>query len=111
MARNIENDSKLRQDSVIKRLPGALGHVWDWQLRARCRGMDSSVFYSPDGERGTDKQDRETQAKKICNPCPVKTECLVFAFEHEELYGVWGGMTEDERRNLLKSGNKKLPTL
>ncbi len=106
MAGSRERSGNVRQDSVINRLPGALDHKWDWQRQGRCRGMDSSVFYSPDGERGNEKKMREAGAKTICNPCPVKSECLDFALQTEELYGVWGGTTEGERRVILKRGDK-----
>ncbi|MGW2857037.1 WhiB family transcriptional regulator, partial [Streptomyces sp. NPDC001215] len=43
---------------------------WSWQSRAACRGMDSSVFFSPMGERGARRRDREERAQSICRTCP-----------------------------------------
>ncbi len=42
----------------------------------------------------------EERAKTICSACPVRARCLAFAFEHDEAYGVWGGLNPEERRAL-----------
>ncbi|MEU3519933.1 WhiB family transcriptional regulator [Streptomyces sp. NPDC006654] len=70
---------------------------WAWQAEARCRGMDSSVFFSPPEERGSRRQSREEKAKEICAACPVREACALAALRAGETYGVWGGMTERER--------------
>lgn len=80
------------------RLPGAYGRRWDWQLKAACRGLDSSLFFHPSGERGAAHDEREAQAQRICAHCPVRRECARYALEAHERYGVWGGLTEDELR-------------
>lgn len=74
-----------------------MGHLWDWQLLAACRGMDSSIFYSPAGERGRRRREREERARDICAGCPVRRECARMAFSTKETYGVWGGLSEAER--------------
>jgi WhiB family redox-sensing transcriptional regulator len=79
------------------RLPGPNADVWDWQLRGLCRGQDSSLFFHPEGERGAARAAREQSAKEICLNCPVQKQCTEHALRVREPYGVWGGMTEEER--------------
>ncbi|MDT2007497.1 WhiB family transcriptional regulator [Rhodococcus opacus] len=68
----------------------------DWQHRASCRGTDTDRFFSPDGERGSVRAQREHAAKQICQDCPVLAECRTHALT-TEAYGIWGGMSESER--------------
>jgi WhiB family redox-sensing transcriptional regulator len=82
-------------------LPGRLAERWDWQMRGLCRGADVSMFYPPDGERGRRRAQREKRAKRLCQACPVIAQCRDYALAVGEPYGVWGGMTENERRTLL----------
>ena len=86
----------------ISRLPGAFEHHWAWQLRAACRDEDSSLFFHPAGERGAVHDEREAIAKQICSRCPVRRECALHALNARERYGVWGGLTEDERHELAR---------
>lgn len=73
-----------------------------WQLRAACRGPQSAVFFPPATfERKDEKLDREARAKEICRTCPVKEPCLDYAVRIREPHGIWGGLNEAERRNLL----------
>jgi WhiB family redox-sensing transcriptional regulator len=81
----------------FSRLPGPNADLWDWQLRGLCRGKDSSLFFHPEGERGAARSSRETAAKEICLNCPVQIPCADHALTVREPYGVWGGMTEEER--------------
>ena len=92
----------------LSRLPGPNADLWDWQLDAACRGADPDVFYHPDAERGPRRTAREEAAKALCAQCPVRAECLAHALEAREPYGVWGGLTEDERGALLDSRNAPL---
>jgi WhiB family redox-sensing transcriptional regulator len=85
----------------ISRLPGAFQHHWNWQLHAACRGVDTSLFFHPFGERGRAHDSREKAAKRICARCPVREACLGHALRVREPYGVWGGLAEDERTGLL----------
>lgn len=78
-------------------LPGPSAEVWEWQLRGSCRGVDSDVFFHPEGERGAIRAARETAAKLICAGCPVIRECAAHALASREPYGVWGGLTESDR--------------
>ncbi|WP_035874547.1 WhiB family transcriptional regulator [Kitasatospora cheerisanensis] len=70
---------------------------WEWQARAACRGMDSSVFFSPPGESGADRRRRERRARSVCRVCPVRADCAAFAVHTREAFGVWGGLTESDR--------------
>ncbi|MBS2963910.1 WhiB family transcriptional regulator [Actinocrinis puniceicyclus] len=81
----------------FSRLPGPNADLWDWQLRGLCRGKDSSLFFHPEGERGAARSSRELAAKEICMNCPVQIPCAEHALRVREPYGVWGGMTEEER--------------
>jgi hypothetical protein len=64
---------------------------WDWQLLARCRGGDLSMFFHGDGERGMSRRQRERKAKQFCAQCPVVMQCLEHSLRFREAYGVWGG--------------------
>ncbi|MCK0439925.1 WhiB family transcriptional regulator [Gordonia alkaliphila] len=83
------------------RLPGPNADFWDWQREGGCRGLDSSVFFHPEGERGHARLQRERQAKKICGACPVIEQCRSHALSVDEIYGIWGGLSEHER-NLIR---------
>lgn len=91
-----------------RRLPGPQASAWDWQLRGVCRGLDSAYFFHPDNERGPTRQARVTRAKAICRRCPVVEECRQHALTVQEPYGIWGGLTENEREALLRVGNRRL---
>ena len=58
---------------------------------------DVSLFSPPAGERGPARAAREAAAKAVCASCPVLTECAAHALTVREPYGVWGGMSEDDR--------------
>ena len=74
----------------------------DWQLRAACRGPHASVFFPPPRfERKHERLAREAAAKAICEMCPVKDDCLEYALDIREPHGIWGALTETERRSLL----------
>jgi WhiB family redox-sensing transcriptional regulator len=81
----------------------ALGIIHDtWHLKAACRGPESALFFPPSwSERRDERDDREARAKAICAQCGVRQECLDFALRVREPHGIWGGLTESERRRLL----------
>lgn len=83
-----------------RRLPKPVAQEWDWQLDAACQGLNSSVFFHPDGERGSARARRASRAKAVCQRCPVIEQCRQHALATREPYGVWGGLTEEERRDL-----------
>lgn len=75
-----------------------------WQERAACRGPESVLFFPPStSERKDDRDWREAKAKEICASCAVRAECLEYALEIQEPHGIWGGLTEVERRTLSPS--------
>jgi WhiB family redox-sensing transcriptional regulator len=69
---------------------------------AACKGADLGLFFGPDAEFVTARQQREAEAKAICGRCPVRPDCLAYALDAREDYGVWGGATEDERRAMRR---------
>ena len=71
----------------------------NWREWARCRGVDPEIFYPPEEDEGLD-------AKEICAGCPVREVCLDHALNRREKIGVWGGMTERERRRMLRQRRK-----
>ena len=86
-----------------EQLPGPNADIWNWQLQGLCRGVDSSMFFHPDGERGRARIQPEQRAKEMCRRCPVIEQCRTHALGVGEPYGVWGGLSESERDMLLKS--------
>lgn len=73
-----------------------LGRDVDWQTDARCAGTDADVFFPDRGESTRD-------GKRICRGCTVRAECLEYALDLRERFGIWGGVSERERRQLLRS--------
>ena len=78
-------------------LPEPIATTWEWQLNGLCRGMDSAVFFHPEGERGHKRTAREEQAKRVCQQCPVMQRCREYAVAAGDPYGVWGGLSAPER--------------
>ncbi|HZZ96038.1 MAG TPA: WhiB family transcriptional regulator [Jatrophihabitantaceae bacterium] len=78
-------------------------YAWEWQLDAACAGLDTALFYQADNERGSSVRLREKKAKAICARCPVITNCLKDALANNEPFGVWGGMSADERYRLINN--------
>jgi len=73
-----------------------------WQEKAACRGPQATVFFPPAYvERKDQKEERAQRAKAICATCPVRRPCLDYAVEIREPHGIWGGLNEVERRQLL----------
>ena len=73
-----------------------------WQVDGLCRGNHSYLFFPPSAvERKDDRERRGERAKAICRVCPVQGPCLEFAVEIREPYGIWGGLTELERRQVV----------
>jgi WhiB family transcriptional regulator, redox-sensing transcriptional regulator len=85
----------------VTRLPRPVAEEWDWQMSALCRGMDPALFFHPWNERGVHREARERAAKAICRACPVIEQCRQHAIKVREVYGVWGGLGENERLTLL----------
>jgi WhiB family redox-sensing transcriptional regulator len=66
-----------------------------WQERALCSQTDPEAFFPEKG--GSTRE-----AKRICTGCEVRSECLEYALEHDERFGIWGGLSERERRRLKR---------
>jgi len=67
-----------------------------WQERALCSQTDPEAFFPEKG--GSTRE-----AKRICTGCEVRDECLEYALAHDERFGIWGGLSERERRRLKRS--------
>ena len=67
----------------------------DWTDQARCRGLDPDQFFV----RGASQS---RKAVKVCQRCTVRSECLDYAVENQIDFGVWGGLTERQRRALRR---------
>ncbi len=85
-----------------KHLPRPVAETWEWQMHAACVGMNSEVFFHPSGERGSQRAARAERAKAVCRGCAVLQQCRDHALATREPYGVWGGLTEEERFDLLR---------
>ncbi len=71
------------------------GNPLAWQADSLCAQTDPEAFFP---EKGGSTRD----AKKICGSCEVRSECLEYALENDERFGIWGGLSERERRKLRK---------
>ncbi|MGB3370398.1 MAG: WhiB family transcriptional regulator [Rhodococcus sp. (in: high G+C Gram-positive bacteria)] len=89
-------------------LPGPNADIWDWQMHGLCRGVDSSMFFHPDGERGRARAQREMRAKEMCRSCPVLAQCRTHALSVSEPYGIWGGMSETEREMHARHNRRRI---
>src|SRR5438067_7675318 len=80
-----------------------------WMLAAKCRGR-THLFFSPDdSESRSERRRREAQAKSVCQECTVRVVCLEEAFKADERFGIWGGLTERERRAARRTHPRTLP--
>lgn len=69
-----------------------------WQMRALCAQTDPEAFFPEKG--GSTRE-----AKGICAECEVRAECLEYALANDERFGIWGGLSERERRRLRRSAS------
>jgi len=90
--------------SVAEQPMAGLPDDWPgWQFDAACRSEDTALFFAPGYfEKRRQKDAREAKAKAICARCPVRDPCLDYALRVREGHGVWGGMNELERRQVLR---------
>ncbi|HEY0817037.1 MAG TPA: WhiB family transcriptional regulator [Pseudonocardia sp.] len=72
-------------------------------------GARREVFFHPDRERGANRAQRDDSAKQVCRTCPVIAECRRHALAVQEPYGVWGGLTVEERSSLLQLSDHAAP--
>lgn len=80
----------------------SLAWAAEW-ANARCLGLDTETFFIPNEKiTRSQKAKRVYEAKQICRQCPIRQQCLKYALDHEILSGVWGGVSEEDRVQLLK---------
>lgn len=75
--------------------------VPDWS-DAACRGVDPGVFFVDEGWNGG-----AARARAICAECPIRVECLEYALAVPERWGIWGGLSEPERREYRRNHTKE----
>lgn len=78
----------------------------EWMALAECRGMDPELFHPGWGES-------VSEAREVCRRCEVQAECLAYAVNNAERFGVWGGKSERERRSIRRrlAGKPPRPTI
>ncbi len=87
-------------DAIVTLVHDAFGIGADeaeptWQDKALCAQTDPEAFFPEKG--GSTRE-----AKRVCRSCEVRAECLEYALEHDERFGIWGGLSERERRRLKR---------
>ena len=75
----------------------------DWWEDALCAQTDPDAFFPEWGSNSAD-------AKRVCTDCDVQAQCLAYALANNEGFGVWGGLSTNERNRLKKAKNNKAPT-
>jgi WhiB family redox-sensing transcriptional regulator len=95
-----------RRSSKMRSRPQPRGQelaALEWQRDGACHQADQSVFFAPDtpGEPRAERSRRIMAAKRVCAQCPVLEPCRDYALENREEFGVWGGLSEADRRNLI----------
>ncbi|MFI5041095.1 MAG: WhiB family transcriptional regulator [Acidimicrobiales bacterium] len=68
----------------------------DWKSKANCMGVDPDLFFP---ERGMSTR----EAKEVCRGCVVREDCLEYALANGEKFGIWGGLSERERRRIRRA--------
>jgi WhiB family redox-sensing transcriptional regulator len=88
--------------SALQWAPGAAGPLLSeperdlpWQARGRCAETDPEAFFP-------EKGGSTLNAKRVCRGCEVRAECLDYALATDQRFGIWGGMSERERRRLKR---------
>jgi WhiB family redox-sensing transcriptional regulator len=94
--------NRSKEMAEISRLPIPVMEEWEWQYQGACRDLDPEMFFHPDGERGPRRRNRENAAKAVCASCPVIAACRAHALAVQEPYGIWGGLSEDDRAVILE---------
>ncbi len=74
----------------------------DWQAHANCIGIDPELFFPGRGETDT-----VAEAKEVCAGCSVREACLEYALTHVVKFGIWGGLSEKERRRIRMARAKQ----
>jgi hypothetical protein len=84
--------------NTLKAAHRPAGQLGDWRDLALCAEVDPDLFFP-------DKGESSRPAKRVCAGCEVRPECLQYALDHGERFGVWGGLSERERRELARQPN------
>ena len=84
-----------KTDSVTHGIEATEGDDRAWQDQANCLGVDPDLFFP---ERGASTR----EAKEVCRGCEVRQQCLEYALANGEKFGIWGGLSERERRRLRR---------
>ena len=87
------SDAPAWSGSVAAQEWGAAGADDEWRLDALCAETDPEAFFP-------DKGGSTRDAKRVCAGCPVRAECLEYALAGDERFGIWGGLSERERRRV-----------
>jgi WhiB family redox-sensing transcriptional regulator len=95
--------------SENSKLPKPVVENWEWQQQGACQSLPSEMFFHPDGERGPRRRNRENTAKAVCASCPVIAACRSHALSVQEPYGIWGGLSEDDRLAIIESNQTSKP--
>jgi len=74
----------------------AVSEGGDWKSKANCMGVDPDLFFP---ERGMSTR----EAKEVCRGCVVREDCLEYALANGEKFGIWGGLSERERRRIRRA--------
>ena len=104
MRRSIEALKAWRMETADQSLTY---HEWDkdgWRDRANCKGINANLFFP---ERGDNHHDINA-AKRVCKSCEVREQCLEYALAAGEKIGIWGGMSERERRRIRSTARYEL---
>jgi WhiB family redox-sensing transcriptional regulator len=102
--------AQLQHETLVER-PPAVSESWEWQLQGNCRGTDGELFFHPYGEREPSRSRRERAAQAICASCPVLLDCRAYSLAAREPYGVWGGLTENDRVEILVGREQAEPPM
>jgi WhiB family redox-sensing transcriptional regulator len=87
--------------TLIHRVTPSSERGYDWRDDAACVS-NPNLFHAPFAEKSQAKERREQEAKTVCRTCEVRLDCLEYALSRPEPDGVWGGMGEQERRDLRR---------
>lgn len=103
LRRRRERDTAAQRASRARRNPPRRpGPVVPALAGAACKSADPDLFFAPEFECTADWQARIARAKAVCARCAVRDACLAYALDTAQWFGIWGGLTEDERRALLR---------
>jgi WhiB family redox-sensing transcriptional regulator len=92
-------------DAVVDPFLDKVVVMGDWVEQAACAGVDPDLFFPDRGASlagDVDEHVDVADARRVCAGCPVRVECLEYALEAGEKFGVWGGTSEKERRAMRR---------